>query len=94
MPGLDKGHGGDFELGAEPSVVFDRDGNAYYTCLAFNFPPSLGSAGAIFVSKSTDGGVSWGTPIAVRNPENNPGRSVGRFEDHQLITANPANGNL
>jgi hypothetical protein len=95
VPGIDKANGGDFDVAGDPSVVFDKNGNAYYACLAFNnFPPSLGSAGAIFVSKSTDGGASWGTPTTVRNTENNPGQSVNKFEDHQFVTANPVNGNL
>jgi hypothetical protein len=95
VPGIDKANGGSFDVAGDPSVVFDKDGNAFYTCLAFNlFPPSLGSAGAIFVSKSTDGGVSWGAPVAARNTENNPGKSVSRFEDHQFITSNPVNGDV
>jgi hypothetical protein len=95
VPGIDKANGGSFDVAGDPSVVFDKNGNAYYTCLAFNnFPPSLGSAGAIFVSKSTNGGVSWDAPVAARNTESNPGKSVNKFEDHQFITANPANGNI
>jgi hypothetical protein len=95
VPGIDTGHGGDFDRGTDPSVVFDKNGNAFYTCLAFNlFPSSLGSAGAIFVSKSTNGGVSWGGPVAARNIEEHNGQSLGRFEDHQFITANPVNGNI
>jgi len=84
-----------FDRGTDPSVTFDKNGNAYYTCLAFNlFPKSLGSAGAVFVSRSTDGGMTWGTPVAVFNGEAGPGRSVSRFEDHQFLTTNPANGHL
>jgi hypothetical protein len=90
VPGVQKLSGGTFDLGTDPSVVFDRDGNVYYTCLGFNlFPPGTGSSGTIYVSKSTDGGASWGTPVgAIEEVQ------VNNFQDHQFITANPANGHL
>jgi hypothetical protein len=95
VPGIQTGSGGQFDRGTDPSVVFDRSGNAYYTCLAFNlFPPGTGSAGTIFVSKSTDGGVTWGAPVVALTGEDSPGNAVNEFEDHQFITANPANGHL
>jgi len=95
VPGIQKDSGGAFDRGTDPSVTFDKFGNAHYTCLAFNlFPPSLGSAGTIFVSTSTDGGATWGTPVAAMDAEDNPGNSLKDFEDHQFITTNPANGHL
>jgi hypothetical protein len=64
VPGIQTGSGGQFDRGTDPSVVFDKNGSAYYTCLAFNlFPPGTGSAGTVFVSKSTDGGATWGAPV-------------------------------
>jgi hypothetical protein len=90
IPGIQKQSGGQFDRGTDPSVVFDKDGNAYYTCLAFDlFPPGTGSAGTIFVSKSTDGGVTWGEPVVAM-----AGLHVNEFQDHQFITANPANGHI
>jgi hypothetical protein len=90
IPGIQKQSGGQFDRGTDPSVVFDKQGNAYYTCLAFDlFPPGTGSAGTIFVSKSTDGGVTWGMPVAAL-----AGVQVNEFQDHQFITANPANGHI
>jgi hypothetical protein len=90
VPGIQKGSGGTFDRGTDPSVVFDRDGNVYYTCLAFNlFPPGTGSSGTIYVSKSTDGGASWANPVGAI-----VGVHVNNFQDHQFITTNPANGNL
>jgi hypothetical protein len=90
IPGIQKQSGGQFDRGTDPSVVFDKDGNAYYTCLAFDlFPPGTGSAGTIFVSKSTDGGVTWGSPVVAM-----AGLHVNEFQDHQFITANPANGHI
>jgi len=90
VPGIQKLSGGTFDRGTDPSVVFDRDGNVYYTCLAFNlFPPGTGSAGTIYVSKSTDGGANWGAPVGAI-----VGVHVNNFQDHQFITANPVNGHL
>jgi hypothetical protein len=95
VPGIQLGSGGQFDRGTDPSVVFDRFGNAYYTCLAFDLhPPGTGSAGTIFVSKSTDGGVTWGAPVVAMTGEDSPGSSVDEFQDHQFLTANPANGHL
>src|SRR5919201_1907106 len=46
VPGIQQQSGGSFEVGTDPSVVFDKNGNVYYTCLAYNnFPPGVGSAG-------------------------------------------------
>jgi hypothetical protein len=90
VPGIQKGSGGEFDRGTDPSVTFDKDGHAYYTCLAFNlFPPGTGSAGTVFVSKSDDGGLSWGAPAAAIE-----GVQVNEFEDHQFLTSNPASGHL
>jgi len=90
IPGIQKDSGGQFERGTDPSVVFDKDGRAYFTCLAFDlFPPGTGSAGTIFVSRSVDGGQTWGSPVAAL-----AGVHVNRFQDHQFITANPANGHI
>jgi hypothetical protein len=94
VPGIQRGSGGEHDRGTDPSVTFDSQGNAYYTCLAFNlFPPGTGSAGTIFVSKSTNMGVTWGTPVAALTGVDH-GNSVDRFEDHQFLTSNPANGHL
>jgi hypothetical protein len=74
VPGIQQTSGGSFDVGTDPSVAFDKYGNAYFSCLAFNLgPSSLGSAGTVFVSKSTDGGHSWGEPQAVFNGQAEPG---------------------
>jgi hypothetical protein len=90
IPGIQKGSGGQFDRGTDPSIVFDKDGNAYYTCLAFDlFPPGTGSAGTIYVSKSIDGGLNWEEPVVAMS-----GVQVNEFQDHQFITANPVNGHI
>jgi hypothetical protein len=95
VPGIQKGSGGTFDDAGDSSVAFDQNGNAYYACLAFNsFPPGTGSAGTIFVSKSTNHGATWGDPVVALTGEDRPGNAVNVFEDHPFLTANPANGNL
>lgn len=88
VPGIQLQSGGSFDRGTDPSVVFDPNGNAYFTCLAFNlFPPGTGSPGTMYVSKSTNGGASWGSPVAALT-----GVQLNQFQDHQFITANPVTG--
>ena len=95
IPGIQTNFGGSFDRGTDPSVAFDKRGNAYYTCLAFNLsPPGLGSAGTVFVSKSTDGGHSWGAPVPVFAGETRPGKALNQFEDHQFLTHNPKTDEL
>jgi hypothetical protein len=95
VPGVDVAHGGAFDIGTDPSVVFDRAGKAHYTCLGFDlFPPGTGSAGTMLVSTSTDGGVTWGDPVVAMDGEDAPGNSVREFQDHQFLTSNPVNGHL
>jgi hypothetical protein len=89
IPGIQRQSGGDFDFGTDPSVTFDNLGNAYYTCLAFDlFPPGLGSAGTVFVSKSVDGGHNWGAPKPVFAGQARPGQALNQFEDHQFLTHN------
>ncbi len=88
IPGVTDDDGGVFEIATDPSVAFDKFGSVYLTCLAFdNFPPAVGSPGTIFVSKSVDGGLTWGPPVAART-----GITLRDFLDHQFITTNPATG--
>lgn len=90
IPGIQKNSGGSFDRGTDPSIAFDSSGNAYYTCLAFDlFPPGVGSAGTVFVSKSTDGGTTWGAPVIAFT-----GVQVNDFQDHQFITTNPVTGDV
>jgi hypothetical protein len=95
VPGIQLASGGSFDRGTDPSVAFDKFGNAYFSCLGFDLgPSSLGSAGTVFVSKSTNGGHSWGAPQPVFNSQAGPGESLGSFEDHQFLTANAKTGDL
>jgi len=74
---------------SDPVLAVDDDGN-YFAC-TLCLPWDSGFSG-IYVQKSTDGGVSWGNPVAVidSNPD--------FFEDKQWIcidrTFGPTNGNI
>jgi len=74
---------------SDPVMVVDDDGN-YFAC-SLCLPWGNGPSG-IYVQKSTDGGVSWGNPVAV--VDSNP----DFFEDKQWIcidrTFGPTNGNI
>jgi len=55
-----------FALTADPAVGFDRLGNAYYAIIAFDL--GLGGqalGGAIQVSRSSDGGQTFETPVTI-----------------------------
>ena len=68
---------------SDPWVSFAPNGDLYTISLSFNiFSP----ANAIFVSKSTNGGESWGAPTAVAADNTNG-------LDKQSITADPFDSN-
>lgn len=76
--------GGEFARASDPWVEFAPDGTAYQIGLASTgaafFP---GSANAIVVSRSADGGLTWTTPVALI-------RDTGAFfNDKETITADP-----
>jgi hypothetical protein len=48
-------------ISADQNTVFDRHGNAWYQCI--DFGARTGDV-KVFVYKSTDGGRTWGTPVA------------------------------
>jgi hypothetical protein len=53
-----------WQITGDPSVACDPVGNAYACFLSYEGPFFYGASG-IFVSKSTDGGRTWGTPAKV-----------------------------
>ena len=82
--GGNAGNGGDYARATDPWVTFGPTGVAYQMALAFN-GGSLqpGSVSAMLVSRSTDGGRSWGplTPLIVSDSN--------FFNDKNSITADP-----
>lgn len=49
---------------ADPSMAFDNNGNLFLCFIDYTPNPA---AGAVYVTKSTDGGLNWGTPVEVIN---------------------------
>jgi hypothetical protein len=82
-------NGGDFERASDPWLAVSANGTAYALSLSFTggvLQP--GSSSAMLVSRSTDGGVSWGPPSAlIRDGEQ-------FFNDKGSITADPVDSNF
>lgn len=80
---------GQYSLHSDPGLTFDRFGNIYACILSYH---DTSSPNGLFVLKSSDGGMSWGQPVAAVDGV------PGVFEDKQLIacdrTAGPHDGNL
>ncbi len=72
--------------GGDPSVAFDKDGNVYFECGAGTGPANRGVA---YVSKSTDGGLTWGIPVVAFGTTTEV-KGVG----FDKISTNPANGDV
>ncbi len=77
-------NGGDYDRATDPWVTFSPNGVAYQMALSFSgasFQP--GSANAMLVSRSTDGGRTWANPATLI-------RDGGDFfNDKDSITADP-----
>ena len=74
-------NGGNFERASDPWVSIAPDGTAYQVALGFN--NQANGQNAILVSRSTDGGRTWGNAISVRSD----GAQV--LNDKESITADP-----
>ncbi|MCP4634232.1 MAG: T9SS type A sorting domain-containing protein [candidate division Zixibacteria bacterium] len=71
----------DLDAQGDPAVTCDAEGNFYFAVISFDRgSPDNG----IYVSKSTDGGVNWGNPVAVIEHLGEPDAD---FEDKEYITA-------
>ncbi len=81
--------GGTFERASDPWVTFGPTGDAYFMSLSFDFDPAIfGGHSAMQVSKSTDGGHSWATPVTLIE-DNDP----NVLNDKNSLTADPTNAN-
>ncbi len=81
---------GVYDVAGDPAVAFGRDGMAYFACQAFNVTPPFQIA--LFVSRSTDGGLTWPDgintkPVQVSTWTGNGKAkgSEGQFPDHESI---------
>jgi hypothetical protein len=81
VPGISACSGGEYLRASDPWVSFAPNGDLYAISLSFFGNPDP-NHNAILVSKSTDLGESWGTPIAVAEDNTNG-------LDKESITADP-----
>jgi hypothetical protein len=87
--GAPAGSPGDEPRATDPWVSFAPDGSAYQVSDSFiNNGPGFGGDSRILVSKSTDGGQTWGTPVTLLD---SPELSV--LNDKESVTADPTDPN-
>lgn len=83
--GGNSANGGDYERASDPWVTIAADGTAYGIALAFNgVVLGQNSVSAVVVSRSGDGGMTWGPAITLIRDVTN------FFNDKCSITADPA----
>jgi hypothetical protein len=80
-----------YQRATDPWLTFAPDGAAYFMSLVLNPDPPTGGFGAnaMVVSKSTNGGASWGPPITLLADPDGPA-----LNDQNAITADPTNANF
>jgi hypothetical protein len=87
--GAAPGSAGYLQRATDPWVSFSPNGVAYQVSDSFNATGSgFGGASSILVSRSTDGGTSWGAPISV---ELDTATTV--LNDKESVTADPHDSN-
>ena len=84
IPGITRCSNGVFDRASDPWVSFAPNGDLYALSLSFD---AFDRHNAILVSKSINGGESWGAPIAVADDNTNG-------LDKQSITADPFDSNF
>jgi hypothetical protein len=77
-------NGGDYERATDPWVSFGPDGNAYQIALGLSGPAPNFVTSAMLVSRSTDGGRTWGRITTLQRDDD-----VHLLNDKQSITADP-----
>ena len=84
--GATSGSSSFFNRASDPWVSYSPDGKTVYQAnLAFNADgPAFGGASSVQVSTSTDGGVNWNAPVAVRVDQ-----SFTVLNDKEAVTADP-----
>lgn len=88
--GAPSGSPGDFNRATDPWVAFSADGQVAYSIAdSFNANgPAFGGASSIIISRSTDGGNHWQTPVTARFDASNT-----VLNDKESITADPVDSN-
>ncbi len=89
IPGISLCSDGTFERATDPWLTFAPNGDAYFFSLALDITTPPGQPGgfgpnAMLVSKSTDGGATWGDPITLIQDDD-----PRVLNDKNSITADP-----
>jgi hypothetical protein len=85
-----KANGGDYQRASDPWITFSPDGTAYFISLSLTFAGDATQTGsAILVSKSTDGGDTWGDPVTLVRNIGDADVAPYFFNDKESITADP-----
>jgi hypothetical protein len=91
IPGLTQCTGGTDFSAEDPWLSFAPDGSLYSICVANT---SNKSTDQLLVSKSTDRGLTWSSPIQVNSPGNSGNGYGPVLDDKPSITADPNNPNF
>ena len=88
IPGVTVCSGGIYPHASDPWVSFAPNGDVYLSLGGHDMPPS-GNPNAVLVSKSTDGGLTWGAPTTIVT-------GTGNFDRHDKysVTADPTSSQL
>ena len=82
-------NGGDYPRASDPWVTIAPDGAAYQIAIAFGGGLfQANSFGAVLVSRSADGGRTWGAATTLIRD------GIAAFNDKESITADPTNANF
>ena len=80
----------DFLRASDPWLSFAPNGDLYHVSLSITVgPDGLTAPSALLVSKSTDGGLTWGAPITVKRDDR-----ATVLNDKESITADPDDASL
>ncbi|MEP6655812.1 MAG: sialidase family protein [Betaproteobacteria bacterium] len=82
-------NGADYPRTTDPWIAIAPDGTAHQIAVSFSGPTfGASSANAVLVSRSTDGGLTWGAPTTLIRDTRTA------FNDKESITADPADARL
>jgi hypothetical protein len=87
VPGLSLASGGAYARASDPWVSFAPDGGVYVTSLSTTLAGPFPSRSAILVSKSDDGGFTWGAPTTLID-DTSP-FPKDELNDKEAVTADP-----
>jgi hypothetical protein len=87
VTGMTVNEGGTTLRASDPWVSFSPNGTVYVAALVLN-DPNVQTPQGVDVSKSTNGGLTWGAATELINTNNN-----SLFNDKDSLTADPTNSN-